>query len=94
MSLSVHNNNNNKNKDNLILGKGQTKGLDNTSLTPETEYSITFSRSERKICLRLYYNRRNTVLFRKIHQFKAKDSQIEKYPLPLGSISKAFLYII
>ena len=35
---------NNKNKDNLIFGKGQTKGLDNTSLTAVAEYSISFSR--------------------------------------------------
>ena len=29
-----------ENKDILILGKGQTKGLDNTSLTAEVEYSV------------------------------------------------------
>ena len=40
MSSSMHANN--KNKDILILGKGQTKGLDNTSLTAEAEYSINF----------------------------------------------------
>ena len=47
---------NNKNKDILILGKGETKGLDNTSLTVEAKYSISFSRSERKFCLSLHYN--------------------------------------
>ena len=36
MSSSVHANN--KNKDILILGKGQTQGSDNTTLT-EAEYS-------------------------------------------------------
>ena len=46
MSSSVHANN--KNKDILILGKGQTKGLDNAVLTAEAEYSINFSRSEKK----------------------------------------------
>ena len=46
LSSCVHANN--KIKDIFILGKGQTKGLDNTSLTAETEYSISFSRSERK----------------------------------------------
>ena len=40
MSSSVHGNN--KNKDIIILGKGQTKGSDNTSLTTEAEYSINF----------------------------------------------------
>ena len=35
----------NKNKDILILGKGSTQGLDNTTLTAEAEYCINFSRS-------------------------------------------------
>ena len=43
--------NKNKNKENLILGKEQTKRLDNNSLIAETEYSINFSRSETKFCL-------------------------------------------
>ena len=48
MSSSVHANN--KNKNILILGKKQTKGSDNTSLTTEAGYSISFSRSEREFC--------------------------------------------
>ena len=46
MSSSVHANN--KNKDILILGKGRTQGLDNTTLTAEAKYSINSSRSQRK----------------------------------------------
>ena len=46
MRSSVHANS--KNKNILILGKGQTKGLDNTSLTAEAEYSINFLRSKKK----------------------------------------------
>ena len=91
MSSSVHANN--KNKDILILGKGQTQGLDNTTLTTESEYSINFSRSQRKFCLSLHYNGSNSFLFvnaTKIHQFKAKDSEIKRYPLCLGNISKDF----
>ena len=48
MSSSVHANN--KNKDILVLGKGQTQGLDNTTLTPEAEYSTNLTISERKFC--------------------------------------------
>ena len=44
MSSSVHVNN--KNKDILILGKGKTKGLDNTTVTAEAKYAINFSRSQ------------------------------------------------
>ena len=39
---------NNENKDILILGKLQTKGLHNTTLTAEAEYYFNFSRSQRK----------------------------------------------
>ena len=58
MSSSVHANN--KNKDILILGKGQTKRLDNTILTAEAEYSIKFSRSQMKFSLSLHYNGNNS----------------------------------
>ena len=91
MCSSVHANN--KNKDVLILGKGQTQGLDNTTLTAEAEYSMNFSRSQRKVCLSLHYNGKNSFLFvtaTKIHQLKAEDSEIKKYPLCLGNISKDF----
>ena len=44
MSSPMHANN--KNKDNLLLGKEQTRGLDNTTLT--AEYSINFSKSHTK----------------------------------------------
>ena len=50
--------------------------LENTSVTAKGEYSINFSRVERKFSLSLHYNRSNSFLIRKIHQFKAKDSEI------------------
>ena len=43
--------------------------------------------------LSLHYNGSNSFLFvnaTKIHQFKAKDSEIKRYPLCLGNISKDF----
>ena len=46
-----------------------------------------------KICLNLDYNGRNSFLFvnaTKIHQFKAKDSEIKRHSLCLGNISKDF----
>ena len=91
MSSSVQANN--KNKDILILGKGETKGLDNATLTAGAEYSIEFLRSQIKFYLSLHYNGRSSFLFvndTKIHQFKAKDSEIKRYPLCLGNISKDF----
>ena len=89
MSSSVHIDN--KNKDILILGKGPTQTLDYATLTAGAEYSIDFSRSQRKFCLSLHYNGRNSFLLvnaTKIYQFKAKDSEMKKYHLSLGNISK------
>ena len=89
MSPSLHANN--KNKDILILGKGQTKGLDNTSLTAEAQYFINFSGLEKFFWLSLHYNGSNSFLFvngTKVHWFKAKDSQIKRYSLCLGNIPK------
>ena len=36
---------------NLILDFGPTEGLDHTTLTEEAQYSVNFSRSNRKFCL-------------------------------------------
>ena len=61
MNSSVHINNNKK--DNLILGKGPSQRLDDTTLTSEAHNSINFSRSNRKFCLSLHYNQSNRFLF-------------------------------
>ena len=61
-------------------------GLDDTTLTAEAQYSINFSRSNRKFCLGLHHNGNNSFLFvnaTKIYQFKSKNSEIKKYPLCL-----------
>ena len=47
----------------------------------------------RKLCLNLNYNGSNSFFFvntTKIYQFKAKNFEIKKYPVCLGSISKDF----
>ena len=75
----------------LALGEGPRQGLDDTALTAGAKYSIIFSRSQRKFCLSLHYNGSNSFLFvnaTKIYQFKANNSEIKKYPLCLGNISK------
>ena len=44
----------------------------------------------------MYYNGRNSFLFvnaTKMYQFKTKDSEIKKYPLCLGNVSKDFTAI-
>ena len=87
VSSSVHIDD--ENKDILILGKGPTQGLDDTTLTAEAEYFTNFTRSQRKFCLSLHYNGSNSFLFvkaTKIYQFKTKDSEIKIYALCLGNI--------
>ena len=74
----------------LILGEGPTPGLEHT-LGAEKTYSINFTVTGKKSCLRLNYNVSNCYLFvngKKIHKFKAKDSEIIATPLFLGNISK------
>ena len=91
ISSSVHIDN--KKKDILLLFKSPTQGLDDTTLTAKAQYSINFSRSNRKFCLILYYNGNNCFLFvnaTEIYQFKAKDSEIKKCTLCLENISGTF----
>ena len=45
----------NKRKDNLILGKGSTQGLEHI-LTAEKLYSINLTKENTKFCLSLHYN--------------------------------------
>ena len=90
MSSSVHIDN--KGKDTLILGKGPTQALDDTTLT-EAKYPINFTKSDINFVLILHYNGSDSFLFvgaRKIYQFKAKDLEIKWYPLCLDNISKNF----
>ena len=91
MSSSVHIDN--KKKDILALDIGPTQGLNDTNLTAEAQYSIIFSRWNRKFCLSLHYNGTNSFLFfnaTKTYQFKAKKSERKKYPFCLRNISGGF----
>ena len=63
------------------------------SAVTETKYPINFTQSNRRFVLNLHYNESDSFLFvdaTKISQFKAKDSEIKKYPLCLGNVSKDF----
>ena len=91
MSSSMHIDNKG---DMLILGKGPTQGLDDTTLTAETQYLFNFTRPNIKFCLSLHCNGSSSFLFvnaTKICPFKAKDSEMKKYILCLGNVSGDFL---
>ena len=84
MTSSVHVDN--MKKDFLILGEGRTQGLDDTTLTSEKKYSISFTENNKKFCLSLHYNESNSYLLvngAEIIEFKVKDSEIVAYPLCL-----------
>ena len=91
MSSSVHLDN--KGKDIIILGKGTTQGLDDTTLKTAAKYSINFSRLQRRFCLSLHYNGSSSFLFinaTNIYQFKANDSEIKNIYLVFRKYSKGF----
>ena len=61
------------------------------TLTSEKKYSVNFTKENKKFCLSLHYNGVNSYLCvngTEIIKFKAKDSEINAYPLCLGEISK------
>ena len=62
-------------------------------MTAEKKYSIHFAESRKKNCLRLHYNGANRYLFVnsiEIHNFKAKDCEVNATPLCPRNISKGF----
>ena len=84
---------NNKKKDILIVGKVPAVGLDNTTITAEAEYFINFSAQRKKFYLSLHLSGNNSFLFTngvKTYQFKAKDFELNAYPLRSGKILKEF----
>ena len=58
MSSSVHTYN--KGKDTLILGERPTQGLDDTKLTAEAIYPISFTQPNKRFVFSLHYNRSNS----------------------------------
>ena len=91
MSSYVHVDN--KGKDILILGEGLTQGLDDTTLTVEANIPLNLYNQIEDLYLvyvimeaKLFY----LLMLQKIYQFKVNDSEIKKYTLCLGNVSKDF----
>ena len=83
----------NKRKDTLILGKGQTHGLDDTTSTVEAKYPINITQSGKRFVLSRHYNGSSSFLFvyaTKIYRFKVKVSKTKDYALCLRNISNDF----
>ena len=60
MSSFLHVNNETKNI--LVLGKGFTQGLDDTTVYAEKLYSINFTKTNTKFCLNLHYNGSKSII--------------------------------
>ena len=78
LSSSAHTDS--KGKDILILSKGPTQGLDDTTLTAEAKYPINFTQSRKRFVVSLQYNGSNSFLFvdaTKVYPFKANSSELK-----------------
>ena len=59
----------------------------------EAKYPISFTELGKRFVLGFHYNGSNSFLYVnsvKMHQFKAKNSEVKTYPLSLGNIAKDF----
>ena len=61
MSSSTHANN--KTRNILVLGKNFIQGINGTTVYAEKMYSVNFSATKIRLCLRLHYNGGNSYLF-------------------------------
>ena len=76
MSLFVHVDN--KRKDILIIGEGPTQGLDDTALTTEKKYPVTFTQSGKRFVLRLHYNGINSLLLLLLQKYINSKQNTQK----------------
>ena len=83
MNSSMHVDN--KKKNFLILGKSSTQGPNDTTLTTKAEYSVNFTGQGKHGSSSYLFG--NGV---KIYQFKAKESELNAYPVCFGNILKDF----
>ena len=80
----------NKKQNILVLASGFIQKINNTTIYAEEIYSPNFSLENKTFCLSLHYNGNNSYLYvngKQVVRFKAKDSEINKYPLALGYIA-------
>ena len=71
----------NKTQSILILGRGLTQKVNNTTIYAENMYSPNFSAENKIFCLSLHYNDNNSYLFangKEFTKFKAKKSEIKE----------------
>ena len=78
----------------LMLGEGDTFGINGSFGAPEKKFSINFKKANAKLCLSLHYSANNSYLFvngKEIFNFKADNKNVNfATQFCLGSISNGF----
>ena len=77
----------------LVLGHGSIQKINDTTIYEEKIYSPDFTVDNKIFCLTLYYNGDNIYLFvngREVTKFKANNSELIKYHMCLGGLSKDY----
>ena len=82
---------NNKTQSVLVLAHGLTQKINDTTIYAEKMYSTNFTVNSKMFCL--HYNGDDNYLFvngKVVTKFKAKNSELIKYPMCLGGLSKDY----
>ena len=83
----------NKTQPVLVLGHGLIEKINDTTIYAEKMYSPNFTVDNKIFCLSLHYNGDNSYLFvngKEVTKFKAKNSELIKYSMCLGGLSKDY----
>ena len=77
----------------LSFGHGLIQKINDVTIYVEKMHSLNFTVDNKIFCLSLHYNSDDSYLFvnsKKVTKFKAKSSELIKYPMCLGSLSKDY----
>ena len=91
MTNSIHATN--KAQSVLVLGHCLIKKINDTTIYAEKMYSPNFTVDNKIFCLSLHYNGDSSYIFvngKEVTKFQAKNSELIKYPICLGDLSKDY----
>ena len=83
----------NKTQSVLVLGHGLIQKINDTTIYAERMYSPNFTADNKIFCLSLHYDGDNSYLFvngKEVTKFKAKNSELIKYSMCVGGLSKDY----
>ena len=83
----------NKTQSVLVLGHGLIQEINDTTIYAEKMYSPNFTVDDKIFCLSQHYSGDNSYLFvngKEVTKFKVKNSEVIKYRICLGGLSKDY----